>query len=209
MNFGEAVFENPKEFISKLLPAKQKSCLLMLKELSNNNKELKKLLDQSKEIQEKLKLDALEEVLTLRVIDRVREELGSAYSPGVESRFSKLPVGEYALRLSIGCTVADMPKIERVVDEIIKALQENGPTAGELEKVTRTWLNEHEARTKTNGYWAGRLRVRLLDPELDEDGPEYVARVKALAVADVQEAARTFTSGANVARLALEPEGSR
>jgi uncharacterized protein len=57
VSFGEAVFENPKEFIAKLLPAKQKSCLLLLKELSNNNKELKKMLEQSKEIQDKLKLD--------------------------------------------------------------------------------------------------------------------------------------------------------
>ena len=41
VSFGEAVFDNPKEFISKLIPAKQKSCLLMLKELSANNKDLK------------------------------------------------------------------------------------------------------------------------------------------------------------------------
>ena len=57
VSFGEAVFDNPKEFIAKLLPAKQKSCLLMLKELSANNKELKKMMDQSKEIQDKLKLE--------------------------------------------------------------------------------------------------------------------------------------------------------
>ncbi|HPN13678.1 MAG TPA: FapA family protein, partial [Spirochaetota bacterium] len=57
VSFGEAVFDNPKEFISKLIPAKQKSCLLMLKELSANNKELKKMMEQSKEIQDKLKLE--------------------------------------------------------------------------------------------------------------------------------------------------------
>lgn len=57
VSFGEAVFENPKEFIAKLIPVKQKSCLLMLKELSANNKELKKIVDQSKEIQDKLKLE--------------------------------------------------------------------------------------------------------------------------------------------------------
>ena len=57
VSFGEAVFENPKDFIAKLLPVKQKSCLLMLKELSNNNKELKKLIEQGKEVQDKLKLD--------------------------------------------------------------------------------------------------------------------------------------------------------
>ncbi len=56
-SFGETVFENPKEFITKLPAVKQKKCLILLKELSNNNKELKRLIEQSKEVQDKLKLD--------------------------------------------------------------------------------------------------------------------------------------------------------
>jgi zinc protease len=155
---------------------------------------------------DKLRLSALSEVVTLRVIERIREELGSAYSPGVESRFAKVPVGEYALRLSIGCTIADMPKIEATVDDILNDLQDRGPSAGELEKVTRTWLNEHDARTKTNAYWAGRLRARMLDGGLDDEGGDYVKLVTGLTTADVQAAAKTYTSGANRVRLALQPE---
>jgi zinc protease len=155
---------------------------------------------------EKLKLSALTEVLSLRVIDHIREELGSSYSPGVVSHFTKVPVGEFALRLSIGCAPEDVPKIQESVDEIIKDLQEHGPTPVELQKVTRTWLNEHEARTKTNGYWSGRLSIRALDPAVDDDGEDYETRVKALTAADIQAAARTFTSGTNRVRVMLEPE---
>lgn len=57
VTFGEAVFENPKEFITKLPNMKKKSCLLMLKDLSDKNSELKKHLEQSREIQERLKLE--------------------------------------------------------------------------------------------------------------------------------------------------------
>ncbi len=102
--------------------------------------------------QAKLRLDALTEVLRLRVVARIREELGSSYSPGVRSRFTKVPVGEYALRFGIGCAPDQVPTVERAIDGIIEALQAHGPTAGELEKVTRTWLNEHEAETRTNEY---------------------------------------------------------
>lgn len=56
-SFGETVFENPKDFIARLPAVKQKKCLMLLKELSNNNKELKRLIEQSKEVQDKLKLD--------------------------------------------------------------------------------------------------------------------------------------------------------
>jgi zinc protease len=152
---------------------------------------------------EVLKLEALTEVLRLRVIDRIREELGSAYSPGVGSQFMKVPAGQYALRFGIGCAPDQVPVVQRAIDEIIAALQSNGPTPGELEKVTRTWLNEHDARTKTNDYWSDRLRTRALDPALDDEGPDYVDRVKALTAADVQAAARIYTDGSNRVRLVL------
>jgi zinc protease len=155
---------------------------------------------------DKLKLSALTEVLNLRVIDRIREELGSSYSPGVSSSFTKVPIGEYALRLSIGCSPEEVPAITRAVEEIVANLQQRGPTPAELEKVTRTWLNEHDARSKTNAYWSERLRLRAIDPALDDEGEDYVARVKALSTADVQAAAGTFASGANRVRVILEPE---
>ena len=57
VNFGEEVFENPKELI-KILPAiKKKTCLVMLQELSNSNKNIKELLEKAKVIQAKLKLE--------------------------------------------------------------------------------------------------------------------------------------------------------
>ena len=151
-----------------------------------------------------LRLDALAEVLRLRVVDRIREELGTSYSPGVVSQFAKVPVGEYELRFWVACSPDEAATVGRTIDGIIKALQATGPTAGELAKVTRTWLNEYDARTKTNQYWSGRLRTRALDPALDADS-DYVSRVKALSVADVQAAARAY-AGANRVRLLLKPE---
>jgi len=57
VNFGEAVFENPKEFIAILPTVKKKNCLVLLKELSDSNRELKSLVQTSQEIQSKLKLE--------------------------------------------------------------------------------------------------------------------------------------------------------
>jgi uncharacterized protein (DUF342 family) len=57
LSFGESVFDNPKEFIDRLPSVKKKNCLLLLKELSSENKELKKYVAQNKEEQEKLKLE--------------------------------------------------------------------------------------------------------------------------------------------------------
>jgi zinc protease len=153
-----------------------------------------------------LSLDALTEVLRFRTIDRIREELGTTYSPGVVSDFSRIPAGEYALRFWIACSPDEAPRVDAAIGQILSGLKAKGPTAGELEKVRRTWLNEHEARTRTNEYWADRLRDRAIDPRAEEAESTYVARVNALTAADVTEAARSFVDEAHRVRLLLEPE---
>ncbi|MBN1496264.1 MAG: DUF342 domain-containing protein [Spirochaetes bacterium] len=57
VNFGDSVFDNPKEFIAKLPNFKKKNCLMLLKELSSGNKELKTHMERSKEVQDKLRLE--------------------------------------------------------------------------------------------------------------------------------------------------------
>jgi uncharacterized protein (DUF342 family) len=56
-SFGEGLFENPKEFIKILPPVKKKNCLLLLKELTDYNKELKMLSEKQKVVEKKLKLE--------------------------------------------------------------------------------------------------------------------------------------------------------
>ncbi|HON78641.1 MAG TPA: FapA family protein [Spirochaetota bacterium] len=56
-SFGEDLFKNPKEFVSRLPNVKKKNCLLLLKDLSDNNKELKVLTEKYKEVEEKNKLE--------------------------------------------------------------------------------------------------------------------------------------------------------
>lgn len=57
VSYGEGVFENPKEYIAILPAVKKKNCLLLLKELSDSNKKLKELVEESKKVQEKLVLN--------------------------------------------------------------------------------------------------------------------------------------------------------
>ncbi len=57
MQFGEEIFKNPKEYI-KILPAlKKKTCLLLLNDLGSATSSLKKLTEEAKVIEEKMKLE--------------------------------------------------------------------------------------------------------------------------------------------------------
>jgi len=57
MQFGDEIFQNPKEYIKILPPLKKKNCLLLLNDLSNANRDMKKLIEQAKEIEVRNKPD--------------------------------------------------------------------------------------------------------------------------------------------------------
>jgi uncharacterized protein (DUF342 family) len=56
-SFGEDLFKNPKDFVAKLPTVKKKNCLILLKDLSESNRELKELTNRYKETEEKNKLE--------------------------------------------------------------------------------------------------------------------------------------------------------
>ena len=57
MQFGDEIFQNPKEYIKILPPLKKKNCLLLLNDLSNANRDMKKLIEEAKEIEARNKPD--------------------------------------------------------------------------------------------------------------------------------------------------------
>ncbi len=57
MQFGEEIFLKPKEYIAILPPPKKKACLILLNDLGTANANLRKLSDEAKLIEERLKLD--------------------------------------------------------------------------------------------------------------------------------------------------------
>lgn len=57
MQFGDEIFKNPKEYIKILPPVKKKNCLLLLNDLSNISKDMKKLIEESKDIESRNKPD--------------------------------------------------------------------------------------------------------------------------------------------------------
>ncbi len=57
MQFGEEIFKNPKEYIKILPPVKKKNCLILLNDLGNANAVMKKLSEEAKAIEEKMKFE--------------------------------------------------------------------------------------------------------------------------------------------------------
>jgi len=153
-----------------------------------------------------IKMDALQECLEIRLIERLRQTENGVYNPSVFINKSKQPAERCAIFIEFGCSPDNAEKlIASVNDEIVK-LKANGPVHENLDK----WRSEdratRETQLKTNLYWLTYLRNRLQNG-VDFDQIDLHNKIRdQLKVSDVKDIAEKYLSGENYIRMVLLPE---
>ncbi|MEQ8846042.1 MAG: insulinase family protein [Phycisphaerales bacterium] len=122
-------------------------------------------------------------ILSTRMIKRIREELGLAYSPGVSSRTGTTWPGFGLFSVQ---SPTDPERAEQLADELesmFARFAADGPTAEELDVAVQQLKNVHDENVRNPGSWLRELRtLDYLGRSLD-------------ALADEREAFDGFTAG--------------
>ncbi len=158
---------------------------------------------------ENLKLQALGEVLTIRIIEKLREELGQIYSGGAYGSLSKLPYESYSAGVSFPCGPENVDKLISVTLAEIEKVKTTGPTKEDLDKVRETWKQQYQVSIKDNSFW---LRGLIQAVENGSDPQRiltYPQRVDMLTPKDLQDAAIKYFDSKNYVQFVLNPETSR
>jgi zinc protease len=156
---------------------------------------------------EVVSLDALKEVLQIRMIERLREDESGVYSPSVVVNTEKNPQGRYTLVISFGCAPVNADKlVASALDEIAK-VRRDGPLQANIDKWRAEAKAGFETAIKTNGFWLGYLHDHLEDQEDLHEVDGYGDDLEKVTVGGVRDAARKYLSGNNYIRLELLPAG--
>ncbi len=156
--------------------------------------------------EEQLRLNALVEVINIRIIDVLREKLTLIYGGGMRGGLSRTPYTHYQLGLSLPCAPENVDKVIAAALGEIQKIQETGVDAADLAKVKQNWLTAHRKNLRENGYWLGRLQTATLygtDPATILD---YEKQVAAVTSADLQAAAQRYLKRDNYVQVVLFPE---
>ena len=138
---------------------------------------------------ENINMDALESVLTIKLLERLREDESGVYGTGASASYSKFPVGRYSFNIGFGTSVDKYQSlINSALDEINK-VKKNGPTQVDLDKFVIEKTRQYELDLKENSFWLGEISgaYRLKeDPtailkSLDQLKKVNVSSVKAVA----------------------------
>lgn len=155
---------------------------------------------------ENTQLQALAEVLNIKLIERLREDEGGVYGVGASATFSKYPRERYNFNISFGCGPENLDKlVASALDEINK-IKQNGALQVDIDKFKAEDTRTTETQLKDNGFWHSYLANHY---QLNEDPKQilsYIESLKTVTPQSLKAVANKYLSGDNLIRLVLMPD---
>ena len=155
----------------------------------------------------RLALRALVELVQIKLTETLREQLGGTYSPSVSGSGRRIPRAEYGIQVHYSSAPDKVDTLTRSTLALIESVKAAPPSAADVEKVREQLLRSREVELKQNAFWLSNIAARdQAGEDLAGLGEPYDAMIKALAPAQLQEAARRYFDLGNYARFVLLPE---
>jgi zinc protease len=150
-------------------------------------------------------MQALEDVLQIRLRERLREQLGGTYGVNVSANPSQFPRARYEIAITFGSSPERVSELVRAAHSELDSIKTYGPTASDLEKVRETELRERETGLMQNGFWLTVLHSYLYNQWNLDEIPAFTDEVHALNAQAVRDAARKYLDDQNVVQVSLYP----
>ncbi len=152
------------------------------------------------------KLQVLIEVLNIKLIETLREDLSGIYGGGMRATLSKNPYNNYTINVSLPCGPENVDKLITATVAEIQKIKDSGPLEVDLNKVKETMSKKHLEDLKDNNYWLSKLQQTI---ELSHDPAAILSfekRLYAITAKDLKEAANHYFNMNNYLQAVLYPE---
>lgn len=151
-------------------------------------------------------MKALQEILKIKLTERLREKEGGVYTSNVSINYGKFPKPSYSVSVSFGCAPENVEKLIQATQEEMKSLIQNGPGSVDLEKYKAEENRAIELAMKTNNYWHNNLVNRIQNNENPSEILNITKTINAITEKSVQTVAKEYLDTKNVIRFVLLPE---
>ena len=151
-------------------------------------------------------LQALAELLNIKLREALRENLGGTYGVTVGASASKDPVPAFSFSIGFGSAPERLDALTTAALSQIDSVKQFGTTAEYLTKVKQAALRSRETALKQNNYWLAQISA------FDQNGwelatiPDADKFINALSAEDIRRAAVQYLRTDNYVRVSLFPE---
>ncbi len=155
---------------------------------------------------ENLKLQALIELLNIKLIETLREELSGIYGGGMYGSMNRIPYESYSIGVSLPCGPENVDKLIAATFEELNKVKTKGPLDADLAKVKETWKKQYQENMKDNAFWLRQLQQSVENGSNAAEIFNYEKKVDALTVADLKAVANKYLDMKNYVQVVLYPE---
>lgn len=155
-----------------------------------------------------IKFNLLTELLQIRLIEKLREDMGGVYTPQSFGFITNKPwVKEYLIGVMYSSDPSRVQELSEAVMQIVSDLKTKNPTADEMQKIKSSLIRAHETDVQRNRFWLEALKQHQetgLPLRQIIASPAIV--VNAVTPAQIKQLARTYFKTQTMAKFILMPE---
>ncbi|KAA2238982.1 insulinase family protein [Chitinophaga agrisoli] len=152
-------------------------------------------------------LNALGQILQIRLLQGLRETAAEVYSPSVQFTYNKYPKNRYGFIIAFGCAPANVQHLVTLVLQEMQSLRDKGASPEEVEKVKAATRHNTELALKDNSFWLSYLSGQLENSEDLLEVQHVQERLNAVTPQALQHAAQLYLTDKNLLQFALLPAG--
>jgi len=150
-------------------------------------------------------LELLRAVMSVKLIERVRESEGATYSPLAQAMFSHANPGYGYLGVSLDLEPQNVNRFFGIVDEIAASLAAGDISADELERARRPIVDDFRNSQEDNRYWMSLVATAQTNAGALARHRATVADYEAVTIVDLRTAARRYLVPSRAYRVAVLP----
>ncbi|TMM56879.1 insulinase family protein [Maribacter algarum] len=139
-----------------------------------------------------LNIAALGEVLTIKLVERLREQEGGVYGVGARGSLSKMSFSNITFSISFPCGPENVDKLVDAALAEVNKIKSEGVTPEDLAKVKETYLVKRKEDLKTNEFWISNLLANHQEERDSNSILSFEDKVNSLNSNDLQEVAKKY-----------------
>ncbi|MBC2845753.1 M16 family metallopeptidase [Winogradskyella flava] len=150
-------------------------------------------------------LSALGEILSIKLIEKLREEEGGVYGAGARGSMSKIPYGRYSFSISFPCGPDNAEKLAAASIAELEKIIKDGPTEVDLDKVKKALLLTRKENLEQNRFWLSAIKGADYNKSDLNNVVNYESNVNALTTKDIHNVAKKYLTNGYI-KAVLMPE---
>ena len=153
-------------------------------------------------------LKSLGEILSIKLIEKLREEESGVYGVGARGGMNKIPYGSYNFSISFPCGPENVTKLKDAALKEVQQIIDNGPEEKDIAKIKEAQLLEYKENLKKNRYWINGLKSADYNKTDKLKIVRATKDIDAINGKDIQAVAKKYLSKGHIL-MVLYPEDKK